>query len=542
MQGPLFGLETEVLAAAFGPGSSPGGSPGGSAASPLDLCEEAMREARERLPHLDCWSRRGVFLSNGMKLYVDHGAHLEICTPECSSPTELVRYALAGERILADLSRHVLARRDDLSDVIISTCGVDYSGRGACWGGHENYLSRRPPGILWGHLVPFLVSRVVFTGAGGFDNRFPGLRFLLSPRVRHLDAVCSAAGSGLRSIIHLKDEPLGAGVYGRLHIICGETNASPRATWLKVGSTALVVEAIQAGYTPECRSQILNPLKAMRAIAGDPELRVRIPLASGEAVSAIEVQRAYLRMVEDCLAEEAFADGPARDWAPSVCAWWRRVLDALEEAPETLDTVLDWRAKRSLYAEWARRKGFSPDDVEGWNRAMEVFLREASRPGFPPPRAAFRRVEAVLGEWMLSPKDLGRFLELRESLFEADTRYGLVDGRGIHEQLALRGVLGDEVEGVGDVAAAVETPPAGGRARIRGEAVRRLSPRRKDYLCDWHAVVRFDADRLRIDEILDLTDPFADRELWRKDVGGVAGIGRATGISGPSGSPGSGGA
>jgi len=272
----------------------------------------------------------------------------------------------------------------------------------------------------------------------------------------------------------------------------------------------------------------------MRVIARDPECRARFPLTSGEEVSAIEIQRTYLRMVEDALDDGAFTDGTDRDWAPSVCARWRRILDALEGAPNSLDHVLDWRVKQALYSGWARSKGFSQDDVEGWNRvvlALQREMRARRSPTIGPDhgtetggrpmggllgRESLRKVESVRREWMLSKGDVERFFELRECLFEADTRYGLVDGRGTHKQLAKRGVLQDDVEDVGDIAAAIEAPPPRGRARIRGEVIRRLSQRREDFRCDWEAVARLEERGPRILEILDLADPYAESERWVK--------------------------
>lgn len=92
------------------------------------------------------------------------------------------------------------------------------------------------------------LSRIVYTGAGGFNSRFrQGLQFTLSPRVWHLVRGVSEGSTEARGIFHTKDESLSAEGYHRLHILCGESVCSETAAWLKVGATALVVALIDAG-------------------------------------------------------------------------------------------------------------------------------------------------------------------------------------------------------------------------------------------------------------------------------------------------------
>ena len=114
-----------------------------------------------------------------------------------------------------------------------------------------------------------LVSRIVFTGAGGFDNRAPGLQFLLSPRVPHLVRVVSNESMHTRGIFHTKDEPLCGGGYRRLHVLCGEALCSEASTWLRVATTALVVCLAEAGVDVSRSVQLTAPLGALRAFAAD---------------------------------------------------------------------------------------------------------------------------------------------------------------------------------------------------------------------------------------------------------------------------------
>ena len=49
------------------------------------------------------------------------------------------------------------------------------------------------------------------------------------------------------------------------------------------------------------------------------------------------------------------------------------------------------------------------------------------------------------------------------------------------------------------------------RARLRGKFIRRVVSHRDSYYCDWQGIW----DRLN-KRLLDLSDPFASKEQWRK--------------------------
>ena len=81
-------------------------------------------------------------------------------------------------------------------------------------------------------LVPHLASRLVYTGAGGFNSRSPGLEFTLSPRVAHLVANVSDSSTRSRGLFHTKDESLSPDGYHRLHVLSSESLCSELAIWL----------------------------------------------------------------------------------------------------------------------------------------------------------------------------------------------------------------------------------------------------------------------------------------------------------------------
>ena len=242
--------------------------------------------ARRTLAHLPNGNR--MYLANGGLLYIDCGLHPEVATPECTTPWEAVCHLRAGERLVGRLAG--LARIELGADsVLVSRSNVDYVA-GTTWGCHESYLGRRTIDEYRDWLVPHLASRVVYTGCGGLDPRSPGIRLSLSPRVSHIDRVVSPDSTGNRGIFHTRNESLCKG-YSRIHVLAGDNACSHRSTWLKVGTTALIVALAEA--RPASTVRLLEPVHAMKGFARNLHHRARVQIGNESAVrmTATEVQR-----------------------------------------------------------------------------------------------------------------------------------------------------------------------------------------------------------------------------------------------------------
>ena len=147
-------------------------------------------------------------------------------------------------------------------------------------------------------VIPHLVSRVIYTGAGGFDNRSASIEFMLSPRVTHLMQVASGNSTSERGIFHSKDESLSGYDYQRLHILCGDSVCSQTTLWLKMAITALVVAMIEAGLQPCCGIRLRDPLRAMQQFATDTTCTVRAEDVRGRQWTALDIQRQILQRLE----------------------------------------------------------------------------------------------------------------------------------------------------------------------------------------------------------------------------------------------------
>jgi proteasome accessory factor A len=482
------------------------------------LVERLVCLAAETMPSLPEAAGTGIFLATGGRLYVDAGLHPEYATPECPSPAVAVRYVKGGHRILERLAGALVEADDLVEEASVFAGNQDYAS-GNTWASHENYLHRSDPEALFENLVPHLVTRVVYTGAGGFNPTGPGIEFTLSAREPHMRRVRSENSTSARGIYHTKEEPHCGGGYGRLHVLVGDSLASELAGCLRLGTTALIVALTEEDRAPGLDLGLRSPLTALHLIARDPSCRARFFRRDGALTTALEIQFQYLERVEAVLGEPFLPD-----WAEETCRLWRETLEALEESPRLLARSLDWAIKWEIFGERARRRGFDPGAIRLWNGILrrarlsgEKILELHRGPPLgelpSPMAAAWRRVrelDPLLQEAGRDWEELEELLKLRRELLELDTRFAQL-GTGLFAELDRRpGVLKHRVREVADVELAVTHPPLEGRARLRGEVIRRTSPAGGRYLCDWSRIVN-----PRERSVLDLSDPFETRESWR---------------------------
>jgi proteasome accessory factor A len=186
------------------------------------------------------WGRSSnVFLANGARLYLDVGSHPEYATPECDSLNDLIAHDKAGERILEQLLGSAEQRLHDegiRGDVYLFRNNTDSAGNS--YGCHENYLTNRSEDLA--HytevLIPFLVSRQIYAGAGKVITTSRGSHFSVSQRAEHIWEGVSSATTRSRPIINTRDEPhADAERFRRLHVIVGDTNMSEYSTYPEGG-------------------------------------------------------------------------------------------------------------------------------------------------------------------------------------------------------------------------------------------------------------------------------------------------------------------
>ena len=505
----LFGIETEYAVA------------GMTTRGPVrrdEFIERIVALARQRLVHLpDLSSSAGVFLQNGSRFMIDQGLP-EISTPECTHPTDVVRYVQAGHRILSGIAAAIEAESPPGTEIMCFRNNVDYGGTQSTWGSHESYSHTTSSETIREQIIPHLVTRIPLIGSGGFHPLVRGLSFSLAPRVAHLQHVAAGSSTHDRPIFHEKDEPLGRG-YSRLHVICGESNCSETSTFLRVGCTALVVRMIEAGLKPGSAVQLADPLAAIHSVAADVTCHQPLPMAVGGSKTSVSIQRHYLEMAAAHL-------DILPSWSREVVTLWRAILDKLEsdDAPAAVAQILDWGIKYAVYTRHARRLGICWDKLHLMNEVVEkisypLFARDdsgttmslkaaiASKRKMP---AQVQALEPMLIGNGLGWQDLRKLMFHRQSFLELDTRFGQLNSpRGVFEALNRTNALQHQLIADGDIESAMSEPPASGRAHIRGEVIRRLAGTTRSR-ADWSRIINLDEKKL-----LDLSDPFAAEEVWR---------------------------
>jgi Pup amidohydrolase len=305
-----------------------------------------------------------LVLANGARFYNDH-AHPEYCTPECGTLDELVLHDRAGERILMGCAKKLSEDRG--TPVRLYKNNTDF--RGHSYGCHENYLLPRwlPWEKLAHDLQAFLVTRQIFAGTGKFaieeEDRFVSPRFQIAQRSDFFSELQSVDTMQRRPIINTRDEPhANTELYRRFHVIIGDANMSAFATRLKVGSTALVLEALIRD-PDRIFPTLSDPLQTLPAISRDPSFRWELRLADGTPSTALAVQREYLKAARElCDLENPSKAALIKDW--------EQVLSDLESDHLLCRNRLDWVAKLALVRDFQNSQNLSDDDP--WLQSLDL--------------------------------------------------------------------------------------------------------------------------------------------------------------------------
>jgi proteasome accessory factor A len=403
------------------------------------------------------WGRSSnVFLENGSRLYLDVGSHPEYATAECDTLNDVVAQDKAGETILRELVDYAqgqLSEEGIRGDIYLFKNNTDSSGNS--YGCHENYCIERIEDLsrLEQVFIPYLISRQIFTGAGKVVTNSKGTMYSMSQRAEHIWEAISSATTRSRPIINTRDEPhADPEKYRRLHVIVGDSNMNEFATYLKIGTAAVVLAMIEDKTTVLRDYNIAAPINALRDISYDLWSKEPVKLANGRDMTALEIQEDLCERAEAFLQNR---DLPA-DQVRAV-QMWREVIEQYRLDPMDLADRVDWIAK------------------------LQIIQRERERLGV----------------------DLG------------DPRIALVDllyhdtnlQRGLYYRRQARGHFRRMV-GDGDIANAALKPPTSTRAYMRGTFIQAAKEWRRDYTVDWvHLKLNDEMQRTVL-----LKDPFKSND------------------------------
>lgn len=380
----IFGLETEYGVSVTGTDQ------------PCDPGQVAMMMFA---PVLSRSRSTNTYLENGSRLYLDVGSHPEYATAEARDPSNALVHDLAGESImrrLADSAQDRL-RKTHGQNATIHLFKNNADSAGHSFGCHENYLVRRYVSLpaVNHQLLPFLVTRQIFTGAGLVNED----GFEITQRAMFLEDGVSSSTTRSRPMINTRDEPhADPDEFRRLHVILGDSNRSQWATFMKLATTHLVLCVIEDAAKRGVASgfevcSLSNPSAANQAISADlschkPAMALEniesfrsaqqhlhadsstdcdsaflryepnSQISSPETVSALEIQYLYWHLVAQFIekhTEEIEASLPETSCL-YILNEWKRALDALSYGQiASLSDCVDWVAKYQLIKQMSTR-------------------------------------------------------------------------------------------------------------------------------------------------------------------------------------------
>ncbi len=315
---------------------------------------------------------RNFLPGNGGCAYVDLN-HLELCQPEVISAYDHVAAWQAMLRIAAEALQS--ANTKLRGEVTIQVLVNNSDGHGHSYGSHLNFLvsrrtwenifNRKPHHMLY--LASFQASSIVYTGQGkvGSENGTAPADFQISQRADFFEQLTGAQTTYNRPIVNSRDESLcgtprysretTADKMARLHVIFFDNTLCEIASLLKVGVMQIVLSMIE--YERINPTLLLDdPLEALLTWSHDPSLQKKARMASGQALTAVELQLLFL--------EEAmrFLDsGECEKWvprAPEIVSLWEDTLRKLQRRDfSSLAPRLDWVLKLTILQRAMERGG-----------------------------------------------------------------------------------------------------------------------------------------------------------------------------------------
>jgi proteasome accessory factor A len=302
-------------------------------------------------------------------------------------------------------------------------------------------------------LIPFLVSRSIYAGAGKVLQTARGAVYCITQRAEHIWEGVSSATTRSRPIINTRDEPHSdAEKYRRLHVIVGDSNMSEYTNFLKVGVGSIMLRMLEDQSVVLRDMTLENPIRAIREISHDITCKRRVKLANGREASAWDIQSEYLNRALKYAQTKGFNEEEMK-----ALAMWEHVMSRIEKDPLSLDRECDWVIKYKL--------------IEAYRAKNDLPLS--------------------------SPK-----------ISLIDLQYhDIVRTRGLFYKLQDRGMV-ERMCTDDAINTAIETPPQTTRAKLRGDFIKRAKERKRDFTVDWvHLKINDQAQRTVL-----CKDPFKSKD------------------------------
>jgi len=187
--------------------------------------------------------------------------------------------------------------------------------------------------------------------------------FQLSQRAEFFEEQVGLETTLKRPIVNTRDEPhADPHRYRRLHVIVGDANLCEVSTFLKLGTTALVLAMIEDDVSPGRPLALADPVRAIHSVAVDRTFTQPLLMADGSTATALAIQWELYGQARKYADDRGLACLGPEEVANAVIDRWEQVLHALESDPSTLSRQVDWVAKLQLLEAYRDRHGCAWDD------------------------------------------------------------------------------------------------------------------------------------------------------------------------------------
>jgi hypothetical protein len=356
-------------------------------------------------------------------------------------------------------------------------------------------------------LAPFLVTRQVMCGAGRLGSeKKPYVAFQISQRADFTTALSSVNTRDNRPIVNLRDEALGdERVAARLHLILGDSNMAEYSTFLKLGTTGLLLDMVEADASlPDLRLE--SPQQLLSLVSRDMKFRRHFRIYNGESMTALDIQRAYWKAAREFVVRQPTMD----ELSNLVIELWDEMLTALSRGYSSVEYCLDWAIKRRMLSDILARSQVAWDEMNAWEPVLALTWR-CSLPRSPMNSygVGWLRQQLSTQIWMeietlirSNRLDWNRYLVIRRAaaaLRAADIRYHDIDPEySLFHRWGQAERLSDDAE----IQYARRNAPDT-RAAARAHAIQQAVEHRKHIAMDWDHVRIEDAD-------ISLPDPLSN--------------------------------
>lgn len=380
---------------------------------------------------------QGIYVPFG-RVYLDSGDHPEFATAPVVNPWDLLLCQRQFEALALAYAR------ETNNTTFLVRANIDYLSQ-TQWGSHDNIQINaiNAQGVAQ-QLVPYLATRCIFTGAGGFhvNTHTSSTSFTLSPRA------CMEAGASLYGFKYMRRRR-----EKRLHITCGENCISDISLMLKVVIPALLVRLAES--VPHVFIDIpklKDPIASMRQLSDRwwRDLSCPLHLSDNSMIEALDVQQRYFGLLKD------HEDAPFMPpWADFVLELWQGLLDDFSSCPVSPHPKLDWMIKAEYFNTYLEQwYGLRLDSLDNEKLPKDVFY----------------------------------------NLFKLDYDFGRLTNNAYSRQLRQDGIIAQlpHLPGLSR-----DYHPMKGSANERAAAIRDLAGKPGDFACrDWDFIFDRKADRV----------------------------------------------